>query len=75
MWSYLHEACLYSERAKPIITHAAKNKGAPEFATMAWKGICKEFDPKDAFSKLKKKKKLKKQIFSFIGYWKGWFYK
>eukprot|EP00961_Rhodomonas_salina_P196620 2653559-Rhodomonas_salina.3 len=77
MWSYLHEACLYYdlERSKPIIAHAAKNKGAPEFATMAWKGICKEFDPKDAFSKLKKKKKLKEQIFSFICYWKGLFYK
>ena len=43
--SLLHDACKHSEMAIPILSHASRNKGQPEFATNAWIEICKVFDP------------------------------
>ena len=72
MWSLLHDACKYSDKALPIISHTAKNKAHPEFATMAWIEILKIFDPRDAASLIAKKSSLKNTINSFNGEWRSW---
>ena len=72
MWSLLHDACKYSDKALPIISHAAKNKAHSEFATMAWIKILKIFDPRDAASLIAKKNSLKNTINSFNGEWRSW---
>eukprot|EP00961_Rhodomonas_salina_P077996 1047459-Rhodomonas_salina.1 len=72
MWQWLHEACKYSEKACPIISHAMANKGQPLFATNAWKAIVLSFNPANARNATMQESAMKKKINSFSGEWREW---